>query len=277
VRRALIATVVALVAVAAVVIVWRAARPEPIVLAQADRRPMEARLSFGAAARWRPYDAAAATGREEVRVDTMKQLERRGEWRGLGDAELLAGEAARAATALARAGASGEAESDRAALALQMHDPATALAHAARALQLLPGDGAAAWNRALALRDLGLLRAATGAFAAIAAHGEKGWSDEAKSRAAALRARVAGEDTRSAAAPAAATVAYDEAKALAQRHDDAGAEKRALEALALARAAEADPRDLPRRCYVLAAEAARAQGKTALADAYVDEARLLMR
>jgi hypothetical protein len=278
-RRALIATVTGLAAAAAIVILWRVTRPEPIVLAQADRRPLEARLSFGAAERWRPYDVerTAGTAREEVRVDTLAQLERRGEWRGLGDGYLLAGEPARAAEALARAGESAEAESDRAALALQTHDAAAALAHATRALRLSPGYGPATWNRALALRDLGLVRAATGAFAAIAARGEKGWCDEAKARTAALRTAVARDDTRSATAPAAATAAYDEARARLQKSDAKGATQQALEALRLARTAEADPRDLPRRAYVLLADAARAQGETALADAYVDEARLLIR
>ena len=41
-------------------------------------------------------------------------------------------------------------------------------------------------------------------------------------------------------------------------------------------AAGVDPRDLPRRFLVLLAEAARAAGDPALADAYVDEARLYL-
>jgi hypothetical protein len=360
VRRALIATVTALVAVAAVVIVWRAARPEPIVLAQADKRPLEARLREGAAARWRPY----AEGREEVRVDTLTQLERRGQWRALAEAELLAGDTARAATALARAGASGDAESARAALALQTHDAAAALEHATRALQLLPGDGAAAWNRALALRDLGLARAATLAFQAIAARGEKGWSDEAKARAAALRrsietrerSRVDAEgagkamvangepppvdlvrerpvlmelyleralakirdrrqlarliptaeeidaiDARSASpssmlrAPRFRAAAEGRPKQLI--HDGApdpvlacrlaleqaeqawkagDADTAAETARGLTQQTEVDPTDVPRRALLLLAVIVRTQGDAALADAYVDEARLLM-
>jgi len=135
-RRALIATVGAVVAAMGLVVAWRATRPEPIVLAQADKRPIEARLSWGAADRWRPYAGAA---REEVRVDTLTQLQKRGEWRGLADAYLLAGEPERAAEALRRAGESADVESDRAALALRTGDAAAALAHATRALQLAPG------------------------------------------------------------------------------------------------------------------------------------------
>jgi hypothetical protein len=70
------------------------------------------------------------------------------------------------------------------------------------------------------------VRAAASAFEAIAARGDKGWGDEAKSRATALRT----------------TATSDDVKGLMQK-----------------------------------SAAARAQGKTSLADAYVDEARLLMR
>ena len=272
-RRALIATVTALVAAAALVIVWRAARPEPIVLAQATTRPLEARLSDARADRFRPY---AGGTREEVRVDTLARLERRGDWRGLADACLLDGQLDRAAAALARAGASADVESDRAALALGQHDAAAALAHATRALQRAPGHAQAAWNRALALRDLGLVRVATGAFQAIAARGDKGWADEAKARAAALRTELAHERDRARQPSPVAAAAYDQARAALRKGDAPGAEQQALAGLRQARDANVDPTDLPRRFYVLLAEAARAQGKTALADAYVDEARLVM-
>ncbi len=384
-KRAVIVAASALTAVAAVVISWRLARPEPIVLAQAERRPLEARLSYAAADRWRPYDGGRAPDREEVRVDSLARLEARGEWRGLADGYLLGGEPERAAAALARAGESADVESDRAALALRAHDASAALRHAARALALAPGHAQAAWNRALALRDLALVRTAANAFAAIAARGGKGWSDEARTRAAALRAaesarerlwmaadtagrelvrsglRPAPEVVRAApglihayveealratkdqrrraalvpvaeavdaaeggglaarvrgapgtdawsvsiedeAAAKAALVRGDKEAAvrlladadrrclaahidyrcvsleyaLAQTQPPAAAEKTALAALMRARAAGVDPRDLPRRLLVRVAEAARAQGQVALADACIDEARLLM-
>lgn len=282
-RRALLATVTTLVVLAAGVIGWRLLRPEPIVLAQAVERPIAARLSDARADRFRPYGGARMT-REEVRVDTLAQLQRRGDWRGLADAELLAGDPARAAEALARAakaparaGASADVESDRAALALVEHDAAAALGHAARALGLAPGHRQAAWNRALALAGLGLAHEAIGAFQALAARGEKGWSDEAKARADELRAAIGQASARARQpAPAAATAGYDEARALLHQGDAPAASARALAALALAQKANADPSDLPRRLYVLLAEAARAQGQGALADAYVDEARALM-
>ncbi|MGZ3443856.1 MAG: zf-HC2 domain-containing protein, partial [Polyangia bacterium] len=128
-RRVILAVGAALTAAAAVVVIWKMARPEPIVLAQADKRSLEARLSYGAADRWRPYDLerAGGTAREEVRVDTLARLESRGDWRGLADGYLLGGEPERAAEALAKAGESADVESDRAALALQQHDAAAAL------------------------------------------------------------------------------------------------------------------------------------------------------
>ncbi|HEX6836784.1 MAG TPA: hypothetical protein VF334_09440 [Polyangia bacterium] len=277
-RRALLATVTALVVAAGLVIVWRAARPEPIVLAQATKRPFEARLSDARADRFRPYAGGTRAGgtREEVRVDTLAQLAKRADWRGLADACLLDGQLDRAAAALERAGASADVASDRAALALLQHDPAAALAHATRALALAPGLPQAAWNRALALGDLELVHAATGAFAAIAARGEKGWADEAKARAAALRGELAGERDRARRPAPEAGAAYEQARAALQKGDAAGAEAQARAGLAQARDANLDPTDLPRRFYVLLADAARAQGKTALADAYVDEARLVM-
>jgi cellulose synthase operon protein C len=371
-RRVFIAVTTALAAAAAIVVAWKVARPEPIVLAQADKRPLEARLSYAAADHWRPYDVerAAAVVREEVRVDTLARLEAKGEWRGLADGYLLGGEPERAAEALARAGESADVESDRAALALQKHDAAMALAHAARALALAPGHAQGAWNRALALRELGLTRAAANAFEAIAQRGEKGWSDEARQRAASLRAAdsererswneadAAAKTMLTSGAPPAeeivraypglvqdyvrralgtsgdkskllallppeARVAWDvsvddeqAAKEALERGDSveaaklladadrrclavhidyrcasleyalafaesklkrgADAEKTALAGWQRARDAGVDPRDLPRRFLVLLADVARAQDKTALADAYVDEARLLM-
>jgi hypothetical protein len=176
-----------------------------------------------------------------------------------------------------------DAESDRAARALSAHDPAAALAHATRALELAPGDAKAAWNRALALGDLGLERTAVVAFQAIAARGEKGRSDDAKTRAATMRAAIAQADARASAiaVPDAARAelerAWSDAKEALHDGDAARAETLARAALARARAAGVDAHDLPRRLYVLLADAARAEGKAALADAYVDEARLLLR
>ena len=53
-----------------------------------------------------------------------------------------------------------------------------------------PRFGPALWNRALVLRELGLLRGAAAAFDDVAALGEPGWSGEARTQAATLRARI---------------------------------------------------------------------------------------
>jgi putative zinc finger protein len=205
-RRTLVAVTTALAAAAAVLIGWRLTRLEPVLLAQAEVRPLEARLSYSGADRWRPYDVMRAAGpaREEVALDALAKLEQRGDQHGLGVGYLLSGEGERAGEALARAGDSAEVTSDRAALALQRHDVERALIEADRALGAAPGHGPALWNRALALRDLGLPLAAAQAFDAVAERGEPGWSPEARQRAAALRAAEGERERAYRAADAAA-------------------------------------------------------------------------
>lgn len=358
VKRRAIGIVLAVLALgggaAAVAILMHATRPAPIVVVQAQKRAIEARLSAPAADGWRPY---AGRGREEVRVDVIAELHKRGDWRGLAAAELVAGDTQKAGEALAKAGESADAESDRAALALVSRDPKAALTHATRALQLAPGHAQAAWNRALALRDLALPRTAASAFEMIAARGAAGWGAEAKERARALREEVRTRETMRQAADAAgremaksglvpapevvraypALIRHYLAQALItlkpaqlqplvplteqldtskdawlkkhvreaaagkappkrmqapdDRIDDeltfgaaqkalkagdlATAERQAIVGLASSEGAGADPRDLPRRYLLLLAEIARARGETAVANAYVDEARLL--
>src|SRR6185312_1336379 len=203
-RRRQIGIVVVVLALAgagaAAAILMRATKPAPIVIVQAQKRAIEARLSAPAADRWRPY---AGRAREEVRVDVIAELQRRGDWRGLFAAQLVAGETQQAGEAVAKEGESADAESDRAALALVSRDPKGALMHATRALQLAPGHAQAAWNRALALRDLALPRTAASAFEMIAARGVPGWGPEARERAHALREEVRARETLRQAADAA--------------------------------------------------------------------------
>lgn len=68
--------------------------------------------------------------------------------------------------------------------------PEDAVLAAAAALASNPGHVQATWNRALALDRLGMPLTAAEAFAAVAALGETGWSQEASDCAAALRSRV---------------------------------------------------------------------------------------
>ena len=140
------------------------------------------------------------------------------------------------------------------------HDPATALAEATQALARAPGEPRAVWERAQALAALGLSRSAAMAFDEIAQGGQGGRSDEARARAAALRAAWQTPEHDRALAAGAATL---------QESD-------AATAFARARAAGGDARDPLRRLLLALAAAARAQGKSALADAYVDEARTLL-
>lgn len=70
-------------------------------------------------------------------------------------------------------------------------EPEMALRLATRAVERQPAHGPALWNRALAYQALGLDLLAAKDFEAVAALGEPGWKDEAASRAAGLRKRVA--------------------------------------------------------------------------------------
>ena len=177
-------------AAAAAVLVYRAVSPAPVELALAPTRPIEARLSWAGADRWRPYDVMRASGhaRETVSLDVLARLERRGELRALAAGWLLSGEPERAATYLEHAPASPDVHSDRAVTALARGQLEEALGFVDRALLANPHHAQALWNRALVLVQLGLTHTAARAFDDVAALHEAGWSDEAKHRAEALRA-----------------------------------------------------------------------------------------
>jgi tetratricopeptide (TPR) repeat protein len=188
-------------AAAAAVILW-VRRPTsgggsggkgPVVaVALAPRRGIEARLAWDQAAAYRPYDVDRGTGaREAIPLATLAALEKAADEHGLGAVSILAGDLDRATDYLAAGGKTADLESDRAALALARGDAEAALTLAASALELDPTHPAARWNHALALRDLGLVRSAAEAFAAIAASTDPrdaGWTAEAKTRADALTA-----------------------------------------------------------------------------------------
>jgi cellulose synthase operon protein C len=162
--------------------------PVPVAIALAPRRVVEARLAWREAAAYRAYDVprAGEAPHEAIALQALADLAQRGDDHGVGVLALLNGDRGQAAAHLARAGDSADVLSDRAALALADHLPARALALADAALGRDAGHAAARWNRALALRDLGLSRAAAAAFREVATRGEPGWADEAGRRAAAL-------------------------------------------------------------------------------------------
>ena len=170
----------------------RTVAPEVATIALAPRRAVEARLAWSGAAGYRPYDVPRAGEPPHEAIDLMAigRLDQRGDYHGVGVLELLNGERRQAQGYLERAGDSPDVLADRAALALGDGHPEQALSLADAALATQATHGPALWNRALALRDLGLARAAAAGFRATAALAEPGWSVEAQQRATALDAET---------------------------------------------------------------------------------------
>ncbi|MBX3159108.1 MAG: CHAT domain-containing protein [Deltaproteobacteria bacterium] len=181
-------------AAAVLVLVKQPPRNEPgVEIALAPHRALEARLSWGDAAAYRPYDVPRSGDerrRESIPLGRLAELEDRGDLHGVGVVALLDGERGQAAAYLARAGETTGVLADRGALALESGKPEEALRLLDTALSRSPGDPVAVWNRALALRELGLSRAAAAAFRDVAAHREPGWAEEAASRATALEVEI---------------------------------------------------------------------------------------
>jgi len=175
-------------AAAGLILLVRASTQPPVLLAQAPSRALEARVSYGPADRWRPYDVMrGGAGGEAISTGTLAKLEGRGDLHGVAAGYLLQSNAARAAEYLQRSGDDFDVKADRAVVALLEHRPADALALCDEVLSKWPRHPQALWNRALALRDLDRRDEAARAFDQVAALGESGWSDEAKKRAASLR------------------------------------------------------------------------------------------
>jgi hypothetical protein len=198
-RRVQLAAVSVVVAVAASAVIYFAlphpvspVAPDAIAVVLAPHRALEARLAWPGAAAYRSYDVPRAGEPPHETIDLMSiaQLDRRGDSHGVGVLELLNGERRQAASHLERAGDSADVLADRAAIALADNQPERALGLTDIALEATAGHGPALWNRALALRDLGLSRASAAAFRAVVERGEPGWSTEAAQRAASLDAEA---------------------------------------------------------------------------------------
>ncbi len=176
-------------------------REAPVAIALAPTRGVEVRFAAEGFAAHRPYDlvrsGSGGGARDAVSLTTLAELERRGDRAALAAALAVTGEVARARTVLGADGGGAAADGDRAAVALLDGDAEAALVLADRALAAGAGP-AARWNRALALRELGLPLAAAAELTTIARVAEPGWADEATARAAALTAEHDAE--RSAAA-----------------------------------------------------------------------------
>jgi hypothetical protein len=185
-------------AAAAWAITWSAGEP-PVDEAQdmprlalAPQRAIEARLTWPPLAGHRPYSVARSAGDvgEAAPLSVLADLEKRGDLRGVGALFLAGGDLQQASIYMERAPGAPGLAADRAALALVRGNPEAALVLADAALANAD-DPAARWNRALALRDLGLPYGAADELRRAADRREPGWADEAKARAAALDAAAA--------------------------------------------------------------------------------------
>ncbi|HZI12314.1 MAG TPA: CHAT domain-containing protein [Myxococcus sp.] len=196
----LLAATAGLVAARVGVPSWRGAAAAPadgkLFLASAPSRTLEARVSYPDADLHRPYgplrSGDAGGGSPPAPLRELARLEAAGDVHGLAAAYLVRGNLEMAAPYLAKAGDSPDVASDKAVLALDRKDYATALALLEGALHARPGHAQALWNRGLVLRELDLWMLAAQSFEAVAALGETGWAQEAKARADALRRRMDG-------------------------------------------------------------------------------------
>jgi len=157
----------------------------PVKIALAETRAVEARLSWQGASDYRAYSVprGQSLAKEPISLSAMADTEKRGDMHGVAALALLAGDFEQAKKYLAQAGDSADVLADNAALELSLGAPDKALAFADRALDKSPDATVATWNKALALRDLGLRHDALEAFRAVAKHGEAGWAAEATKRA----------------------------------------------------------------------------------------------
>lgn len=163
---------------------------EPATLALAPTRSLEARLSYGAASTWRPYNVKRSGNEpalELVPLETLSRMEKAGDYHGMATGYLLRGEREQAESSLGRVPTeSVEVDSDRAVVAISRGALEEALVILEGVLEKAPNHAPALWNRGLVLRELGLELLAAQSFARVAALKEPGWSDEARERQAAL-------------------------------------------------------------------------------------------
>ncbi|WP_255203892.1 CHAT domain-containing protein [Myxococcus sp. AM011] len=170
-----------------------------LFLTGAPVRTLEARVSYPGADVHRPYGplrSGDAGGPPPAPLSELARLEAEGDMHGLAAAYLVRRNAELAAPYLAKAGTSPDVASDKAIMALDQGDSATALALLEGVLSAQPKHAQALWNRSLVLRDLELWALTARSFDAVAALGEPGWAAEAKTRADAARARLMGTEDR---------------------------------------------------------------------------------
>lgn len=167
--------------------------PPALFLADAPTRTIEARVSYPGADVHRPYGPMRSGDAGAVPPAPLRELARmeaEGDVHGLAAAYLVRGNTQMAAPYLAKAGDSPDVASDKALLALDKKDYAQALELLEGALKADPRHAQALWNRGLVLKELELWALAAQSFDAVAALGEHGWAEEARTRAASLRSHL---------------------------------------------------------------------------------------
>jgi cellulose synthase operon protein C len=148
-------------------------------------RRLEARLADPRADTHRPYDGHRGAGQGggaafSTSYAGLAALQAEGDTRGLVSRLLLDGRPDEARKVLEASGKDSALDHERAVLALLDGRPEEALTFCDRVLRVSPRSAQAQWNRALALREMGLGYAAAQAFEAVAGLGEPGWSAEAR-------------------------------------------------------------------------------------------------
>ncbi len=213
--------IIAITSVAAVLLASAAAVPmmcsqqAALTLALARERGVEVRFSAPALDHHRSLRVERAAGvatHEQIRLQDLAELDRRGEAPTLLGAHALNGDLASAERVAKQLPKTAPTLSDRAALELLGIDgaggrglgpawqaaAARAVSLTTDALRLDPGSTQARWNQAIALSRLGLSLAAARVFDELAGAHEAGWSDEATQRAQKLRttSALAADDWR---------------------------------------------------------------------------------
>jgi hypothetical protein len=186
---------------AMLVLVLRPAPTESPVVAQVDKvelaaeRRVEVRFSEPMFDRHRPLLVMRAAGQsrsEPIALAALTRFEKRDQWNAIVAARALGGDVQAAIESAKKLPATARSLSDRAALELLTvtgHDSIPrarqeqaadlAISLTSQALRLDPSSMQAKWNKAIALKLLGLPLEASRMFKEIAERGEPGWSDEA--------------------------------------------------------------------------------------------------
>ncbi|MDC0671363.1 CHAT domain-containing protein [Nannocystis radixulma] len=200
-------------------------KPEngPLALSLAPTRAVEARLSFAQVDVHRDYTVMRADGPagEPIPLAELSRLEEAGELRGLAAAHALRGELPQAKAVLLRLPESADRDSDLAALALMQGEAEPALELADAALAAAPEHLQAQWNRALALRELGLPRLAADALEQLASADTLAWATEARAQAQSLRQGPAAREQMFATVQAAGAALIERGEPLPEEVIDA--------------------------------------------------------